>query len=137
MSILVGIVADFADPGRRVVDINGVEIAVFHKAGSFYAYENVCPHLGGPACQGKILPLTLEAVEPDRTSTGRVFSKDQTNVVCPWHGMEFNICTGEHPTNKRIRLRKIDLRVHDGHVFVTLPSAPLQDQLETYSIDEA
>ena len=136
MDVFVGRVADFADPGRRVVDIEGVEIAVFQKGGDFFAYENICPHIGGPACQGKILPRTLEAVEPDRTSTGRVFSKDQTNVVCPWHGMEFDIRTGEHPMNKRIRLRRVDVKIDDGHVVVTLPHTPLQDQPDAYSIDD-
>ena len=60
-------------------------------------------------------------MQPDLTSRGRIFSKDQTNVVCPWHGMEFNIETGEHPLNKRIRLKRVPVRVDGNDVYVTLP----------------
>lgn len=119
--IVVARVAAFADPGRKVVDIDGLEIGVFHLGGEFFAYHNVCPHLAGPACQGKILPLTLEDVGGDRTSAGRVFSKTQTNVVCPWHGFEFDIRTGQHPTNPKVRLRRVAVRAQDGDVVVSLP----------------
>jgi len=35
--------------------------------------------------------------------------------------MEFDISTGEHVTTKRLRLRKVEVRVDDGEVFVTVP----------------
>jgi nitrite reductase/ring-hydroxylating ferredoxin subunit len=110
----------FADPGRKVVAIGAIEVGVFRLGDEFFAYENKCPHLEGPVCQGKILPLATEAVESDGTSTGRVFSKTQTNVVCPWHGFEFDIRTGVHPTDSRVRLRRIPVRVIDGEVFVSV-----------------
>ena len=135
MDLFVGEASEFADPGRKILDIEGVEIAVFQLGGQFYAYENVCPHLGGPGCQGKILPLTLEAVDEDRNSSGRIFSKDQMNVVCPWHGMEFNIRTGEHPTSKRVKLRRVVVRADGGQVFITLPKAPLGHDVVPYSIN--
>jgi nitrite reductase/ring-hydroxylating ferredoxin subunit len=112
-----------SDPGRKVVDVGGIEVGVFRLGNDVFAYENRCPHLEGPVCQGKILPLALEAVAGDGTSTGRVFSKQQMNVVCPWHGYEFDIRTGTHPTDKRVRLRKLPVRVADGKVFVTVPAA--------------
>ena len=121
MELVVAEASSFTDPGRRIFDIEGVEIAVFCKRGQFHAYENVCPHFAGPACQGKVLPLTLEDVQPNLTSDGRVFSKDRTHVVCPWHGMEFDIETGEHPLNKRIRLKRVPVRVEGDDVYVTLP----------------
>jgi nitrite reductase (NADH) small subunit len=119
--VSIGTASSFADPGRKVVDIGGVEIGIFQLDGRFYAYENNCPHQQGPACQGKILPLTTEAVMEDKTSIGRVFSKDHTNVVCPWHGFEFDIRTGEHVTIKRVKLRAVPVRVEGGEVYVTLP----------------
>jgi nitrite reductase (NADH) small subunit len=117
----VGPAAAFSDPGRKVVDAGGIEVGVFRLGGEFYAYENRCPHLEGPVCQGKMLPLALEAVAADGTSSGRVFSKEKMNVVCPWHGFEFDIRTGEHPTNRHVRLRRIPVRVIDGDVYVTVP----------------
>lgn len=125
MEVQIGAASTFADPGRKVVDIDGVEIAVFHHGGEFFAYENVCPHLGGPACQGKIVPLTKEAVQPDRTSIGREFSKDKMNVACPWHGMEFDIRTGRNPIDRRYRLRPVSIRVVEDLVYVTVPAKPL------------
>ena len=120
--INLGSAAGFADPGRRLLDIDGVEIAVFHHRGSFTAFLNLCPHLGGPACSGKILPLAIEAIGEGRYGLGRMHSKDDINVVCPWHGYEFSIRTGEHPTNKRIKLRALPVRVENGEVHVALPA---------------
>jgi nitrite reductase/ring-hydroxylating ferredoxin subunit len=120
--VSVGKVSAFSDPGRKVVEVGGVEIGVFHLGSAFYAYENSCPHLDGPACQGLILPLTTEAVEPETgRGLGRVFSKTQMNVVCPWHGMEFDIRTGEHPTDHKVRLKKVPVRVEGEDVMVTVP----------------
>jgi nitrite reductase/ring-hydroxylating ferredoxin subunit len=116
--------AAFSDPGRKVVEVEGIEVGVFRLGQEFYAYENRCPHLDGPVCQGKILPLALEAVTSDRTSDGRVFSKTQTNIICPWHGFEFDIRTGEHPTDRKFKLHRIPVRVIDGDVFVTVRAAP-------------
>jgi nitrite reductase/ring-hydroxylating ferredoxin subunit len=112
--------SEFADPGRKVVEVGGVEVGIFQLDGAFFAYLNRCPHLDGPVCQGKMLPLALEAVAADGTSSGRVFSKTQMNVVCPWHGFEFDIRTGEHPTNKRIRLARVPVQVIDGAVYVSV-----------------
>ena len=125
MEVQVGAASAFNDPGRKVFDIGGVEIAVFRQGDDFYAYENVCPHLGGPACQGKMLPLTTEAVQADKTSIGREFSKVQMNIACPWHGMEFDIRTGRHPFGKNYRLKPVKVRVEKDSVYVTVPANPL------------
>ena len=119
--INIGQVASFEDPGRRVVEIAGIQIGVFQLDGEFYAYENTCPHLGGPACQGKILPRVLEDVAEDKKSAGRVFSRNQLNIICPWHGFEFDIRTGAHVVVTKYRLRPVSVRTEKGEVFITLP----------------
>src|SRR4051812_45756015 len=119
----VGRAASFSDPGRKLIESGGVEVGVFNLGGEFFAYENVCPHIGGPACQGKIIAKVEEGVAPDRTSTGLEFSKTKINVVCPWHGFEFDIRTGRHPGDGRYRLKSIKVRVADGDVIVSLPEA--------------
>lgn len=116
--VIVAKKSDFDDPGRKVFDVGGVEVGVFKLAGEFYAWENRCPHLDGPACQGRIIPETTEAVNEDRTSRGREFSKTEMNVSCPWHGMEFNIRTGCHPTNKSVRLRSVPLRIDGDDIYI-------------------
>ena len=117
----VGPEASFKDPGRKLIESGGVEVGVFKLGGEFFAYENVCPHIGGPACQGKIIAKVEEGVREDRTSSGMEFSKTRMNVVCPWHGFEFDIRTGRHPGNARYRLKPIKVRVEDGNVIVSLP----------------
>src|SRR5215510_4905427 len=78
--INVGPASAFADPGRKLIESEGVEVGVFKIGGEFFAYENVCPHIGGPACQGKIIAKVEEVVAEDRTSKGFAFSKTPIKV---------------------------------------------------------
>ena len=123
--INIGSAAEFDDPGRKNIDANGVEVGVFKLAGEFFAYLNVCPHIGGPACQGKIIAKVDEVISADRTSMGLKFSKTQINVVCPWHGYEFDIRTGSHPGNPRIQLARVKVEVQGGDVVLSVPNRPL------------
>ena len=117
----IGKAAAFPDPGRKVVEVDGTAVGVFRLNGKFTAFENVCPHMGGPVCQGKIIARVEERVASDKTSLGLSFSKDQTNVACPWHGYEFDISTGVHQGNPRMRLRVVKVEVVDGELVITLP----------------
>jgi hypothetical protein len=42
-------------------------------------------------------------------------------VACPWHGYEFNISTGQHQGNPRMRLRPVRIGIVDGDLVVTVP----------------
>src|SRR5215472_9202706 len=119
--VVIGKVASFPDPGRKVVELDGTEVGVFCMKGKFTAFENVCPHMGGPVCQGKINPRVLEVIAEDKTSLGLAFSKGQTNVACPWHGYEFDIQTGRHQGNPHLRLRAVKIEVVDGDLVLTVP----------------
>jgi len=113
-------VASFGEINRKVVEVSGIEVGIFRLGEEFFAYENKCPHLQGPVCQGKILPLAVEDVQADGSSNGRVFSKTKMNVVCPWHGFEFDIRTGTHPMDSKVRLRKIPLKIVDGGIYLSV-----------------
>jgi nitrite reductase/ring-hydroxylating ferredoxin subunit len=119
--VVIGRADAFPDPGRKVVEIDGIAVGVFLLNGTFTAWENVCPHMSGPVCRGKIIARVQELIADDKTSLGFAFSKDQTNVVCPWHGYEFDIATGRHQGNPRIRLRLVRIAVVDGDLVITLP----------------
>ena|ERR1700728_4219795 len=125
----VGPITGFPDPGRKVVAVDGIEIGVFYIKGKFSAYRNICPHLGGPVCQGKIMPRVEEDLTADRKSRGLVFSKAKTNIVCPWHGYEFDIETGCHQGNPRLRLRALEVRISAGQVFVLVPDRVRQPEI--------
>lgn len=119
--IIVFKFADLTDRGRKVVDIGGYEIGIFRLGDDVFAYYNQCPHLDGPVCQGKILPLVTEDIAPDQTSAGRVFSQTIVNVICPWHGFEFDIRTGRHVIDPHVRLRRVPVRIEGDDIVVTLP----------------
>jgi nitrite reductase (NADH) small subunit len=119
--INIGAITEFSDPGRKIIGFDRFEVAVFKLDGEFFAYLNQCPHMGGPACQGRMLAKVEEVIAEDKTSKGMAFSKTRMHVVCPWHGFEFDIRTGQHPGNPRARLRKMDVRVSDGDVLLTVP----------------
>jgi nitrite reductase/ring-hydroxylating ferredoxin subunit len=125
----IGPASEFGDPGRKVIESDGVEVGVFRLGNEFFAYANICPHMGGPACQGKVIAKVDEVIAEDRTSRGLAFSKTQMHVVCPWHGFEFDIRTGRHPGNRRMRLRPVPVRVSEaGDVIVTMPTG-LRDEI--------
>src|ERR1700730_15412965 len=103
--INVGPASTFADPGRKLIESDGVEVGVFKLGGEFFAYENVCPHMGGPACQGKIIAKVEEVIADDRTSKG----------------VQFSIRPGRHHGTPRYRLKPIKVRLEGVDVIVTLP----------------
>jgi nitrite reductase/ring-hydroxylating ferredoxin subunit len=102
-------IADFADGERRIVAHEGFEIGVFHWQGQFYAYKNLCLHQGGPACEGVIMHKVEDIIGPDRTWHGQRFSQDEVHFVCPWHGYEYDLKTGECAADRRLRLKSYDL----------------------------
>jgi nitrite reductase (NADH) small subunit len=119
--VSIGAASEFSDPGRKIVGFGNFEVGVFKLDGEFYAYLNLCPHMGGPVCQGKMIAKVEEIIADDRTSKGMAFSKTKMHIVCPWHGFEFDIRTGIHPGNARARLRKIKVQVTDGEVVIAVP----------------
>jgi nitrite reductase/ring-hydroxylating ferredoxin subunit len=119
----IGPASDFADPGKKIIGFDKFEVGVFKLGGEFYAYLNHCPHMGGPACQGKMIAKVEEIIADDRTTSGQMFSKSKMHIVCPWHGFEFDIRTGRHPGNPKARLRPIKVAVSDGDVILTVPDA--------------
>ena len=90
------------------------------EGGRLFAYENTCPHMGGPVCQGLIIPAVRELVNERQVSTGYAFDESEMRIVCPWHGYEFSIETGSHPAKASIRLTPVAVEEEGGDVYVTL-----------------
>ncbi|MDO8989474.1 MAG: non-heme iron oxygenase ferredoxin subunit [Sideroxyarcus sp.] len=86
-------------PGmRRVVDADGLAVAVFNLGGEYFAIQDICPHDGGELAKG-----VLE---------GEV-------IVCPRHGARFSVKSGSvlgPPAYEDIRT--FSVRVVDGRVQV-------------------
>jgi len=102
--VFVEKIKDFAEGDRRIVFHDGSEIGVFHWQGEFYAYENLCVHQGGPCCEGVIMHKVEDVLGPDKIWLGQKFSADEAHFVCPWHGYEYDIKTGECAGNRSLRL---------------------------------
>lgn len=118
--VAVGKSADVPELGRLVVDVADRTIGIFRVEGKLYAYDNVCAHQGGPVCQGRIMPKVRESIDADHKAHGMVYDRTEMHIVCPWHGTEFIITSGQHATASDIRLTSVDVREQDGEVYVRL-----------------
>ena len=111
--------SEFNDGDRRIVFVGDNEIGVFRHAGQFYAYSNFCLHAGGPACEGIMVNKVVDIINPDRTYEGQTFS-DELHFVCPWHGYEYDIKTGECAGDRKLKLRKYEVVRRGDDVFVVI-----------------
>jgi nitrite reductase/ring-hydroxylating ferredoxin subunit len=116
--LLVEKVSDFSDGERRIVCHDELEIGVFHWQGRFYAYQNVCLHQGGPCCEGVIMRKVEDVLAPDRTWIGQKFSDQEAHFVCPWHGYEYDIRTGECAGNRKLRLKSYEVVQRGEDLYV-------------------
>jgi nitrite reductase (NADH) small subunit len=114
--------ADIADGERKVVDLEGLEIGLFRLGGALYAWRNECPHQGGPVCQGRLMKRVEERLDDERRSLGIHYVDGALNVVCPWHGYEFDLRTGRHAGLPSLRLASYPVRTRDGDIYVVLPA---------------
>src|SRR5262249_18081750 len=86
--IMVGELSEFTEGGYRVLRVDTFEFGIFREGDRLVAYENHCPHDGGPVCQGKVIPRVEEELAPDQTSPALAFLKN-ANRCCPRHGWKF------------------------------------------------
>jgi nitrite reductase/ring-hydroxylating ferredoxin subunit len=91
---------------------------VFHWQGAFYAYQNLCVHQGGPACEGVIMHKVEDVLAPDKTWKGQRFSENEAHFVCPWHGYEYDITTGECVGNRKLRLKSFEVLKRGSELYV-------------------
>ena len=98
--VTVSTIEDIPPGTGKTVEVNGVWIALFNVAGSFFAGDTTCPHAGGPIGEGHL--------------TGEV-------VTCPWHGWEFHVRTGEREGNPNFTVACCPVRVEGNQVQIALP----------------
>ena len=87
-----------ADGEHLVIDVDGIDVALFKIDGQFYAIEDVCTHDGTEIASGE-----LEGDE----------------IICPRHGARFCVKTGEvkcAPAYENIT--SFSVRVVEGRVQV-------------------
>ncbi|MFI5419750.1 MAG: Rieske (2Fe-2S) protein [Nitrososphaerales archaeon] len=109
--------SDFSELRPIFVNKEGSSIAIYRFRGKYYAYANQCPHQAGPACEGVVIGNN----EAELLGGGRVreyVSEERKNIVCPWHGVEFDLESGVCRADPRYSLRSYIVVVEDGEVSI-------------------
>ncbi len=113
----LGEVAEFSQPGRKLLECFGERIAIFRTADDhWYAIDNHCTHRGGPLAAGEWHGLCL---------------------TCPWHGMQFDLSTGQPLTGGVSAIRTFPVRIRDGRVEIGMSAGaapPPVDGIHRYLI---
>jgi nitrite reductase/ring-hydroxylating ferredoxin subunit len=104
--------------GGVLADIGDREVGVFRYEGRLLAYDNRCPHQGGPICSGELLGATRLELDEGKRVVRALLDEAEMRLVCPWHGWEYDLATGEVAHDRRIRLRRFAVTVEDGVVHV-------------------
>ena len=85
----------------RLVEQSEIPVAIFNAGQNrFFAVSALCPHEDGPLADGWL--------EGDA-------------VVCPWHGFDFDLVTGDCRVANDLSIAVYRTRVTDGVVEVELP----------------
>lgn len=117
--IRVGHVDDVSDGTCLEVEAAGRSLGIFRVGGQLRAVLNHCPHEGAPICQGTVRGTTL----PSAPGTFR-WGRENEILVCPWHGWEFALDSGQCLTDRR-RLATFPTEVaDDGTLFVLMRGQP-------------
>jgi nitrite reductase (NADH) small subunit len=111
---------EVAEGQTRIIRSGDVEIGVIRYKDEWYAYRNLCPHQGGPACEGVRMLGVREMIGAGGVSLGQTYDEDDMHIVCPWHGYEFHLSNGEHVRDSRIRLQRFDIVEKGDDVYVSL-----------------
>lgn len=88
-----------ANGEAKEFEVSGKTICVANVNGTITAIENVCLHMGGPLGQGFV---------------------DGGKIVCPWHGWEYDLKTGELSDDPQSRLSVYPIKVENGDVLVEM-----------------
>ena len=82
----------------RLVQLGGHNLALFKVDGEVFAVDNQCRHRGGPLHEGEVFECA---------------------VVCPWHGWEYDLRTGNDHVG-RTRLDCYPVRIEGDEVQIAL-----------------
>lgn len=100
--IEAGAIEDFGAGGRKVVYLNGQQVALFNVDGHLYALSNRCSHARGPLSEGEV-----EEAENGCT------------VTCPWHYAKYDLTGGAVVDGvASAGVPSYQVEVRDGMIYV-------------------
>ncbi len=100
---------EFEPDTRRIIRVGGREIGVFRVGDHYFAVRNRCPHQGGPLCIGRVFPKIVSE-RPGRFRLG----DGPPLLVCPWHGWQYDMATGQSYAPGDPGARSYDVSVEPG-----------------------
>ena len=83
------------------VEVDGEPICIAKVDGRVYAFTDNCTHISGPLNEGEL---------------------DGEVLTCPWHGAQFNVCTGKvlrGPARQDIYTYPV--RIDGNSILISLP----------------
>ncbi len=83
------------------VEVYAEPVCLAKVEGSIYAFTDNCTHISGPLNEGEL---------------------DGEVLTCPWHGAQFNVCTGKvlrGPARQDIQTYPV--RVEGNSILISLP----------------
>ncbi len=98
--VLLGTFSDLEEGRAVTVRVNTERIAVVRKNGALCAISNVCPHQNGPLGEGVVRDGYLE---------------------CPWHGYQFDPCTGLGPPGFSDSVPRYELVTKGSQTYLRTP----------------
>ena len=94
-------VSDLTNGERLFVEVEGKSLVIFNIAGQFYAIGDICSHDDGPVGEGDL---------------------EGYNIVCPRHGGEFDIRTGQAVQMPAVvDIPAYPVKIVDGMIQVGIP----------------
>ena len=89
----------------RSFPVNGRLVGVFHVDDTYFAINDICPHMGASLSSGYI---------------------EGTAVMCPWHAWRFCVSDGtwlDNP-NSKVKTDRYEVRVVGDEIQVLVPDPP-------------
>ena len=106
--VKVAEVGQFKKARGRVVDLDGVKVAIFWTGDRFIALKDACPHMGASLADG-----TLEG----------------NQVICHWHGWEYDVETGRSGRRSWACVPVYEVKVEGTDVLLRRPDPQKPAQL--------
>jgi nitrite reductase (NADH) small subunit len=116
---LAGRLDEIPEDHGLIVEVERRRIGLFRRGDEVFALSAVCPHQAGPVGRGGVFPLTRGEVVDGRLREW--FDTETLVVACPWHGWEFDIRSGACVGDPGRALRRFEVEVRNGDVYIVLP----------------
>lgn len=96
--VIVAVADDLKAGEMRAFEVRGTKVAVANVADTFYAFDDTCTHLQCSLAGGDL---------------------EETTVICPCHGSEFDVRSGEVLQGPaREPVKTYETRIEDGSLEV-------------------